>query len=249
MSASTSPDARCHAPPHQSPFSPRFPTGQPIRPRVCTPPSIAFWHFRPESTVSTKCSQITSSRRTIPLCISYEITIFAASLPNSNCCTPPAQGKRPPFRRSSRGTPRVAYLAGATRPIADRLRRGGCQHAQPSQRERARPVTEWTIGPASRLQLRLSPLPHHHRRFVHFRSEHCPLSTDSPTGVLSTLVAGTVRYGWKEPRNRITYSDVTDHLVHPRFQLQNHPTCTLPSNAFSCTRVRHPERRGDSRAL
>ena len=157
MSASTSPDARCHAPPHPSPFSPRFPTGQPIRPRVCTPPSIAFWHFRPESTVSTKCSQITSSRRTIPLCISYEITIFAASLPNSNCCTPPAQGKRPPFRRSSRGTPRVAYLAGATRPIADRLRRGGCQHAQPSQRERARPVTEWTIGPASRLQLSPNP--------------------------------------------------------------------------------------------
>ena len=41
------------------------------------------------------------------------------------------------------------------------------------------------------------------RRFVQFRRWHCPLTLDLPTGVLSTLKAGTVQPPWKEPRRQI----------------------------------------------
>ncbi len=110
--AANSPVAGRHAPPRQSPFSPCLPTGQPFCRRVCTPTSIAFCRFRPDSTVSTKCSQIASRRRAVYACSSYEITTFSVSSSNSNCCTPPGHGKRPPFRRSLEGIACAVYLAG-----------------------------------------------------------------------------------------------------------------------------------------
>ncbi len=110
--AADSPVAGRHAHPRQSPFSPCFPTAPPFCHRVCTPTSIAFCRFRPNSAVSTKCSQIASRSRAVYACSSYEITTFSVSSSNSNCCTPPGLGKRPPFRRSLEGIARAVYLAG-----------------------------------------------------------------------------------------------------------------------------------------
>ena len=89
--------------------------------------------------------------------------------------TPPHRVETLRFDRSLKGTP----LQGMCHSFAGRL-------------QRTRTGTE-----ADRPGFRLRPLlsPHHqtHRHSVHFRSWRCPRPSDLPTGVLSTLVVGTVR--------------------------------------------------------
>ena len=100
-------------------FRPVFPTGWLTCSRVCTPPSIAFSRFGPECTLSTKCSQVTSHRRAVYTCASYEIAPSNASQPNSNCCTPPAHGERPPTSENLERLPSEVHLAGQR--VEDRL--------------------------------------------------------------------------------------------------------------------------------